>query len=233
MNRSSESGNVIFFILLAVVLIGLVTAAIRSGGEGANIDRETVLIRAADIRQYANELERGVVFIMQNGASEAELRFAHPSAPSEYGDINDTPTRQLFGEQGGGVEYKLPPSDISGASFWEFYGHTHIPDVGVSPPNEEAELLAVLPFVTRSFCDTINRMNSYDPGVTPEDENGVCLHAGTAFRFSSATQFSTGIGVDETDDDATWTVKPAMQGCVTCNAGSDDSLHFFHVLMVR
>jgi len=229
-----ESGNVIFFILLAVVLIGLVTVAIRSGGEGANIDRETVSIRASQIREYASELERAITFIMQGGGvSETEIRFAHPDAPVAYGDITATPTRQVFSEFGGGAAYRLPPTDISGAANWEFYGHTHLPDVGVSPPNDRSELVAVLPNVTRPFCNIINEMNGYTAGVTPEDTNGVCLNAGAAFRFSSATGFSAGGVNDETDDDATWEIKPATQGCVTCNTAADDNLHFFHVLMAR
>ena len=233
LHYSNESGNVIFFILLAVVLLGLITAALRSGNEGANIDRETVLIRASQVREYASEIERGLTFIMQDGASESDIRFAHPDAPSSYGTISDTPTRQIFNELGGGVEYQLPSSDISSATSWEFYGHTHIPDVGVSPPGHRPELVAVLPLVSRDFCDQINKMNNYTAGVTPEDVTGVCLNAGSAFRFSSASLFTTGGGIDVTDDDASWTVKPAMQGCVTCNTSADDNLHFFHVLLAR
>ncbi|MCB9988168.1 MAG: hypothetical protein H6868_02405 [Rhodospirillales bacterium] len=218
-----ESGNVIFFILLAIVLIGLVTAALRSGGdEGSNIDRENLVIKTTQVRQYAGELERAVVFVMQNGISEVDIRFAHPDAPSDYGDITVNPTNQVFGRTGGGAEYRQPPSGLNDGSNWEFYGGTHMPDVGSS----RAELIAVMPNVTQEFCDKINEMDGYDSAVQPTD-GGTCLYSGTSGRFGDATQFS---GAPNTTTEATFTVKPAMQGCVEC---ADNSLHFFHVLMAR
>ncbi len=224
----AESGNVIFFVLLAVALIGLVTAAIRSGGEGANIDRETTIIRVSEVRQYASELERGIAFIMREGHSESSIRFDHPLVTAGYGtDITLSSATQLFNEIGGGVTYRLPPGDISSAAQWEFYGHTHLPDVGTDAP----ELVAVLPDITSDdFCERVNDMNGLDlaaPGP-PEDTTGECINAGAAFRFTSANQFTTGAGID-TVDEASFTVTPAMQGCVDCGG----SLHFYHVLMAR
>ena len=224
MNRTSETGNVFFFVLLAVVLIGLVTVAIRDNGGGGNIDRERIVIHASQVRQYANDLERGITFIMQDGASENDIRFAN-TVNADYGNISDTPSRQVFHERGGGVEYRLPISDISSAAQWEFYGHTHMPGVGTSAP----ELIAVLPDVTLDFCQKINEMNGYDPATQPLDNTGAeCVNAGAGFRFTSANQFSTGGAIDTTNE-ATFTVQPAMQGCVQCGA----DYHFFHVLMAR
>lgn len=219
----SQSGNVFFFILLAIVLIGLVTVALRSGGGSADIDNETVLINATTVRQYAGELERGIAFILHDGASENDIRFANRHN-ADYGNINDQRTRQVFAAEGGGVEYRLPIPAISGASQWEFYGHTHLPGVGSDRP----ELVAVLPDVTEAFCTRINKMNNYDQATQPTDNSGDCINAGAAFRFTSAVQFSTGGGIDTTDE-ASFTVQPAMEGCVQCGA----DYHFFHVLMAR
>lgn len=223
---SPDSGNVIFLVLLAIVLVGLVTAALRSGGEGANIDKETLLINASQVRQYASDLERGVAFIMRDGASESEIRFSN-DLNADYGTPGTVPTREVFHERGGGVEYRLPPAEISTATQWEFYGHTHLPDVGTSAP----ELVAVLPHVSAAFCAKINEMNSYDAGTQPTDNNGDCINAvddDPTLRFSSGNLFSTGGAIDVTDE-ASFTVKPAMQGCVQCGT----AYHFFHVLMAR
>ena len=93
----SESGNVIFFILLAVVLIALVTAAIRESGQSANgVDREALAISESQVRQYASELERGVTFIINNGAGESDIRFAWTDASSDYGDVTVNPPFQIF-----------------------------------------------------------------------------------------------------------------------------------------
>ncbi|MCB9990070.1 MAG: hypothetical protein H6867_01660 [Rhodospirillales bacterium] len=222
--RSSESGNVFFFILLAVALIGMVTVAIRDNGGGGNIDNETLVINASQVRQYVNDIERGITFIMQDGASESDIRFAN-TVNADYGTITDTPTRQVFHELGGAAEYRLPLSTVSGATQWEFYGHTHMPGVGTG----NAELIAVLPDVTPDFCRKINDMNGYDPATQPLDNTGSeCVNAGAGFRFTSARQFTAAGSVDTTNE-ATFTVQPAMEGCVQCGT----SYHFFHVLMAR
>ena len=220
----SESGNVVFFVLLAVVLIGLVTVAIRSGGEGGNIDRENMIIRASEMRQYASELERGIAFIMQDGASESEIRFAS-SAADVYGNVNTTPTRQVFNELGGGVTFQAPPSEISNAQHWEFYGNTHLPDVGTARP----ELIAVLPDVTLEFCQYINEVNSQ---TAQPDEDGDCNINDTAQRFITGNLFQDGAPntVDE-DPVTSFTAKPAMEACVMCSAGP--TYHFYHVLLAR
>lgn len=223
---ASESGNVIFFVLLAIVLIGLVTAALRSNDEGANIDKETLVIQIAQVRQYASELERGIAFIMRDGASESEIRFSN-EINGDYGTFGDVPDREVFNERGGGVEYRLPPAEISSAAQWEFYGHTHLPGVGTSAP----ELIAVLPHVSGAFCARVNEMNSFDPAIQPTDNMGDCINAvddDPGLRFTSGNLYTTGGLIDETDE-VTFSVQPAMQGCVQC--GSD--FHFFHVLMAR
>lgn len=72
----SQSGNVIFYVLLSIVLLGLLTAALRNSGiEGTSIDKETMTISVTRLKDQANALERGVAFIIQNGASENDIRF--------------------------------------------------------------------------------------------------------------------------------------------------------------
>lgn len=225
MNKiSSEAGNVIFFIMLGVLLLGLVTAAIRgSGMQGANIDRETLILDAGRVRQYTNELERGIAFILRDSISEVDLRFAHGDAPSDYGDITDQPYRQVFHRTGGGAEYRLPPGTVNDGSKWEFYGNSHLPDVGTG----RADLIAVLPNVKPEFCEHINGLIGYD--TQPLDTGGAsgCLYAAASERFGDSKQYDT---TPNTVDEGSFSVRPAMQGCVKCD---DGSFHFYHVLHAR
>lgn len=219
---AAESGNALFMILLAIVLIGAVVAAIRAGGgENAQIDKETLLLRATDIKQYAGELERAVTFVMHNNPSETDIRFAHADAPADYGTISTTRSSQIFARTGGGAHYRLPPADINDGSQWEFYGNTHLPEVG----SDRADLIAVLPNVTEAFCDKINEMNGYSG--QPAD-TGTCLKGADSTRFDDATQFDD--STTNTVDESSFSVKPAMQACVLC---ADNSRHFYHVLMAR
>lgn len=221
-NRAGESGNVLIFILIAVALIGIVTAAIRSGSnESANIDDEQMIIRVSEVRQYASELERAVTFIIQNGASENDIRFAHGDAPSDYGDINTNPQNQVFHRSGGGAEYRVPPIGIQVApASWEFYGNTALPRIG----SQRADLVAVLPNVNAAFCAAINRSNNLT--AMPQD-TGTCVHSGAAARFDDGTQFDNS---PNTMDLGSFDSLPAGEACVECD---DGTLNFYHVLMTR
>jgi hypothetical protein len=223
-SRSSESGNVIVFILMAVVLIGIVTVAIRSGGgERANIDAETLIIRAAETRQHASEFERAVAFLLQSGVSESAVRFAHADAPSDYGNINVDPQNQVFSRNGGGAAYRAPPPGVQGtAATWEFYGNTALPQVG----SNRAELIAVLPNVTEAFCTEINKGSNNSQPIP--DDDATCIHTGAAVRFSSSNLFN-----DSTPNtlNGTFANLPATQGCVRCTGSG--TYQFFHTLLAR
>lgn len=219
-----QDGNVLIIILIAMALIAALTVAIQGSSQNnAHIDKETLILRASEIRQYASELERGVAYIMQNSVSESDIRFAHPLADIEYGDLNaDTDkSDQMFAREGGGAQYKAPPSDINNGEAWEFYGHTSLPDAGSSA----ADLVAVLPNVTEAFCAIVNSASGYSG--QPQD-SGTCIHGGAAQRFDDGTQFS---GSPNTTTEASFSIKPAKEGCIECT--SDNSFHFFHVLMSR
>ncbi len=239
-NRASERGNVLFMILIAVTLIGLLTAAVLSSSrpEGTNIDKETLIFRASEIQRYASELERGVLFIIrQNGKSESDIRFAHPDAHADYGDLSadGDPSDQIFHRLGGAAAYRDPPADINDGSAWEFYGGTHLPDAG----SARADLIAVLPNVTQAFCDKINTVNGQttnqpdDTGAAAAVGNdpGSCLHIGALGRFDDAQQFYDSPSTPNTVDEASFSKKPALQACVYCTLGS--SYHFYHVILAR
>lgn len=232
---SSQSGNVFFMILAAIVLIGLLTAAIRSTSQpgGSNIDSETTALNVSRVRQYATELEHAVQLVIANGVSESDIRFAHPDASSDYGDITSTPTRQIFDPAGGAAEYRAPPANVNDGSAWEFYGGTALPDVG----SDRADLIAVLPDVDAAFCAKVNEINGYDTATQPQDTGGSaasgsspgdCLNGGAAARFSDTEQF---YATPNTTDEASFTHKPATEGCALC--ALDGKYHFFHVLMAR
>ncbi|MCB9965364.1 MAG: hypothetical protein H6855_04710 [Rhodospirillales bacterium] len=219
-----ESGNVLFMILIAIVLTGLLTVALQNTSQtgNENIDRETMMIRASQIRQHLSEIENAIQYIFQNNLiSESDLRFAHPEAPTDYGTITDTPEQQIFNRQGGAATYRLPPSGVNDGSNWEFYGGTAMPGVG----SDRADLVAVLPNVTQEFCEFLNEQLGYT--AQPQDP-GTCVNEGAGGRFDAGTQFSASPNVP---DDATFSITPALKACIECTA--DGSYHYVQVIMSR
>lgn len=220
-----QNGNALFIILLAIGLIGALSFAIQGSGQNknANIDRETLIIRVSEVFRYSSELERGVNFVLQNGYSESDIRFAHPNSHTDYGDLasDSDKTDQVFDREGGGARFRSAPDGINDGSNWEFYGHTALAHVG----SDRSELVAVLPNITQAFCDEINKSVGY--AAQPED-TGTCINGGATARFDTGTQFFSS---PNTTDETTFSVKPSLRGCIECT--SDNSLHYFHVLLAR
>jgi hypothetical protein len=224
--RTGESGNVLFYILIGIVLIAIVTAAVRmGGGQSQNIDKEQVLIAASQIRQYASELERGTALMLQNGISESAIRFANPAASTDYGDITDIPSRQEFDKAGGAVGYQLPPGGANDGSLWEFYGDSQMPGMG-SP--SRSNLIAVLPDVTLAVCTQLNSMDGFTAGTQPKDP-GTCVNQGASARFSDSVGYDD-TASKNTADQTTFSFTPAPEACVQCD---DGKYYFYHVLIAR
>lgn len=244
---SNERGNMLFIVFIAVALLGFLTAAIMSSSnpESANIDDEELQIRVTEVQRYASELERAVMFILQNGYSESDIRFANPEN-DDYGDLSadGDKTDQVFHRDGGGALYRDPPDGINDGSAWEFYGGTHLPAAG----SERPELVAVLPNVTAQFCERINRVNNQN--ATPTDDGagaaggsnaGGCVNLGNAGRFDDGQQYYDPPGSSEnTVDETTFEQDPvagapyiALQACVVCTGVAGSPRHFYHVLLAR
>lgn len=232
--RTEESGNILVYVLGAIILMGfLILLAKGSFSPGSGIDQEDLTLKASRVQQYVGELERAVSFILSNGHSESDIRFGLPDGSSSaYGLISaGDSTAQIFHRSGGAAEYKTPPSGINNGDDWQFYGTTHIQDIGTDTAGtRRAELIAVLPNVTSDFCETINDMNDLDLTLSDDHDpsaNG-CINAGAGNEFTGT--FTDGAGANATDG-ALMTYNPVRQGCIHCEA--PDSLHFYHVLLQR
>lgn len=233
-SRKGERGNILFMVLIAIVLIGTLTAVVsNTGNDNASIDGEQLAIRVSEVQRYAGELSRAITFIQQNsGISEEDYRFMNPDpSVTTYGDISsDTRMeRQIFDQAGGAANYREPPKGIQNSALdWEFYGTSNMPGVGTSA----ADLIAVLPDVTQQFCEKVNSLNGQTDQI-PEDSGSECIYSGATGRFGtigSGSQFSSSPNDLGNDDIDTFTHAPAMQACVVCDSGQ---YHFYQVLLAR
>ena len=238
----------IFIVFIAVVLIGLLTAAISNSSfmESANTDKETIALRISQAQQFSQSVARAVTLILDKGYSESDIRFAHADAPADYGDLaaDADPTNQVFHRDGGGADYQKPPKDVSTATAWEFYGGTAIPGVG----SDRADLVAVLPHVSKAFCAQLNALDQTNGEQDiPTDDGGSfgsagaagdCVYMGDDSRFGDGSRF---YDPPNTMNDSSFTqydtpsgsaVRPAPEGCVACSAGGT-TYHFYHVILAR
>ncbi len=229
-SHNTQAGNILVYILGALFLLGLLVVMVKgSTSPGAGIDRETLELRVNDVQSYGNELERAVTYVLRNGFSESDIRFAHPNADSAYGDITDTPTRQIFDVQGGGATYREPPEGIQVIpTDWIFTAQNEVLEIGSFCNGGGChELMSVLMNVTLDFCLLVNDKNEITnpAGAPPQD----------AIGFGYGTLFDGVFGAgDRTLNDGTGHIRGHSEGCVE---GDTDppagTYHYYRVLLAR
>lgn len=228
--NEAKSGNILIYILGTIFLLGLLIILVKGNAqEGAGIDADKIAVRAQQVIDYASDLEQGVNIILQNGRSEADIRFAHPDSIVNYGLITSEPDRQVFDPTGGGVEYRAPFPDTNDGTQWQFFATTHIPDVGTdTAANSRAELIAVLPNVTLAFCQSLNLALKQAIDLTQTTDpaiNGCIYDVGNHFTGT----YRLG-ATNNTLDVARLPNSPTYEACVRCSAGT---YQYYKVLLGR
>lgn len=228
-NKTSERGSILVYILLGVVLLGVLTVALRNTGAGGSkdIDSEDMVLKAGQAQRYGSEITGAVNDLLANNISEADIRFAHDDAPTEYGNVDTNPQNQIFGKQGAKATYRKPPEGVNDGSPWEFFGTSRIPEVG----SDRAELIAVLPHVSEKFCKVMNAQLGFDRSTKPTDSgtgsSPDCVMGTSSDRFTGT--FSD--GAPNILEDVTFSRLPALQACVYCASGN--SYNYYYVLLAR
>ena len=176
MRRYSQSGNILFLILLAVVLFAAlayaVTSSMRGGGKDAS--SENARAAAADILQFFSQLDATLLRMqMTDGVKAENMSFVYNR--KLYGgtvspggnNVNCVANnRRVFVPEGGNVPPRVfenyaflnPPSYQSN---WVAPGHHFLrlivwPQAGTSLN----DMTVVLPAIKQSICDEINAQQS-------------------------------------------------------------------------
>jgi len=173
-----------------------------------------------------------VAYVMANGHSETDIRFAHPDAASAYGDITDVPSRQIFSRAGGGATYRAPPSDIQTTpTDWIFVGRNVVHQVGSVAhcgTDNCTDLIALLMNVSKSFCllmnDKSNVINT--AGEPPKEYAGFNYTDLFTGSFEYSKTMLNGAGAAE--------LHGKLEGCFE---GDTDppagTYHYYRVLLAR
>lgn len=163
MHSCSQRGNALFLILIAVALFAALSYAVTQSGRGSGtVSRETALIAASRVVQYAGAVEQAVSRMgLVNGCGETQISFensevagyTNASAPADD-------SCHVFEPAGGGVVWQDPPAGANDGSDWFFLGGIVLSSKDGSNSawlDENADLTMVLPNVTREVCAAVNR----------------------------------------------------------------------------
>lgn len=180
--RSGESGNVLWYILIAVVLFGALSFAIAQSmrGGGSVMDDERTKLTASEIVDYGAVLANAASQLRLRGIKADAISLENPVVAGYANGNCADDTCKIFALDGGGVTYKAPSSDWldsaqsaqSGYGQWVFSGLNEVDLVGTDGASAaNKELIAFLPYVTKALCIALNEKVDMDnPAGDPPQE---------------------------------------------------------------
>lgn len=167
---NKQSGNALWFILIAIGLLGLLTVSLSRSGSGTNDTGsfEQNQIIASEILTYAKSIENAVQSLLARGCSENEISFEN-SVVAGYENPNSPTDKSchVFDVAGAGMTYEAPKekwldkSKNSEPSFQELVitGLARVDTIGGSLCGgvQCAELLFYIPYLKQEICSSLNQ----------------------------------------------------------------------------
>ncbi len=161
---ASQAGNVLVYILLAIVLLAalsfVISRGMRSGGTSAVADHQAGAY-AAEILGYANQVKTAVVKLSLRGCGQDELNFdntvvagyTNAGAPADQ-------TCDVFAPPGGTIAWATPSSVLNDGTPWFYTGVAVVHnDHGVysNAVAANADLTMMLFGLPQNVCTQINK----------------------------------------------------------------------------
>lgn len=147
---SSQRGNVLFLILIAVALFAALSYAVtQSSRSGGDASRETNLLNSAQITQYPTSLQTAALRMIIDGNSVSNILYTPP------GDFGTASNQYLFHPNGGGAIYSTVPAELMAGSsegIWVINGEFAIENIGTA----QSDVIAFLPGISQDLCTKIN-----------------------------------------------------------------------------
>ena len=244
--KNSESGNIIWFILLAIVLLASLTVLLTRSADtveqSGNVERQR--IQGSNVLASAKTLDEALKQMSMRGISENEISF-DVSFLSGYANPSCTGTAcRLFDVAGGGQSYKAPSTDWldNTQSAQPRYGEWYFPSAvcvagvgtggvgcGSDLSTTDEDLLIVLPWVKKKLCIQINNLLGVtNPAGVPSKLSGDAFTAGYPMYTGSFTAEGGEIS------DAALALSGQKAGCFEGNGiPPAGSYHFYYALIER
>jgi type II secretory pathway pseudopilin PulG len=239
MNRHSERGNALWFILLAIVLLGALTMLLSRSGSSVdqNADVEQMRIKASQVMRYAKSIQSAVEQMKLNGVSENGISFQNSTTTTNYTNTScddDTdqnyPDCRVFDVGGAGLVYMPPPPGTNGGAEWIFTGENNVgttaKPIGTTAAGSGNDLIMLLPGANNALCLQINRDLDVDSsGTIPGDASGAAVTPFTG-SYPAALNILDG-------DPTAFELDGHEAGCFIDTAPNPDVTYFYFVLLAR
>lgn len=220
-----ESGNIIFWILIMVVLLGALSAAVMQGTRTSSVslNKEQSTLLTSEILTYARNIKTAVQTLRIDGCADTDLSFDqtsvtgynNPDAPSDN-------SCHIYHTSGGGIRWENINPDIGGT--YGFTGSETIPSLGTTEP----ELIFKWEGLSASVCSRINaNLQLTNLSNDPPQTNAETCNLDTAGCKFTGTYSAT-----DAIDNAAGEFDNVPTACYNEN-GAGTNYVFYHVLIAR
>lgn len=236
-----ESGNVLVYILLAIVLIAALSYTVSQTGRNGSVSSVSdgqASTMATEILTYANHVKTAAAKLKLRGCTDTQLNFDN-SVVAGYTNAG-APADQscdLFAQGGGTLTWVTPPTGMNDATPWFYTGAAVVHnDHGVYSTNvsDNADLVMFLFGLPQNICTKINEKLGVD-GI-PVDDGAY----GTTTKFTgtySADEDINGLAAASQPSPCTSPASPLNfcgrdAGCFKEEGGAERYV-FFQMLIKR
>jgi type II secretory pathway pseudopilin PulG len=242
MKQSTQNGNALIFILIAIALLGLLTVSLsKSSGDSNDTGSfEQNQIAASEILTYAKGIENAVQSLLARGCSENEISFQNAVVAGYSNTSSPTDNScHIFEPEGTGITYNLIKEVWLNSTYsaqpyynqWQFEANHCVIGVASDSTNcvsdSSKELILSLIFLKKDLCMLINKsLGVTNPGNQPP------IDATTPSNDFTGIFGPAGNGIMG-DDAAELIAKKS--GCYQDDAVgfSGNAYIFYHVLIAR
>jgi len=240
MNEANEKGNVLWFILIGIVLLGILTGILSRGSssvdQSGNI--EQIRIKAGQIMRFAKGIESAVQDMQLRGISENEISFENGTTAVDYTNANcdaaadqQYPDCQIFHAKGAGLTYRDPPTGTNDGSEWIFTSANNVGTaagpVGTTAAITGNDLIMLMPGANASLCIQINReLGVGTAGTIPIETTGIATTAFTGGYPGGGPSILDG-------DPAPFELDNENMGCFTDTNAAPNVTYFYYVILAR
>lgn len=236
-SRTSQHGNALWFILVAIVLLAALTVLLSRSGTSVDQsgDIEQLRIKSSQIIRWAKGIESVIEQMKLRGISESDISFENTITAQDYSNAScdahaDPNECKIFATGGGGQNYLNPPSGSAEAGAeWIFTGANNVGTaaypIGTTASGAGNDLILLLPNANAALCTQINKDLEIAAGTIPADATGIAL---TPFVGTYDAALVTIDG-----DGAPFELNGKASGCFTDTNATPDVTYFYYVVLAR
>lgn len=230
--KASQSGNVLFYILVAVALLAALSYAVSASSRGSvqQLGEERARLYAVQLIEYADAMALGVAQLRLRGTDLESLCFDHDRwGGADYSHAGCADTRnRVFHPDGAAIAWANAPEQAMDAAslpdnLWHVYADNEVQGVGTTTGAADgADLVLMADELSLAVCQQINRLLGVTDATSAPPVDTVY---GTA-KFTGAFGYTRTIG----DEDAALAGKTAACFQKTANP---PRYVFYKVLVAR